>query len=120
MENERILVMSDAEYALTRYCFLKDEENIVQRFRFRVPQRILYDIIADLEEDNRTLEIIILKARQLGMSTLVELLIGLRIIFGYGVNAVIGSADQTKTALMANMLFLLYDMLPIWLRPIGT
>src|SRR5882724_9799717 len=120
MENERILVMSDAEYALTRYCFLKDQENIVRRFEFRVPQRILFDIIADLEESNRTLEFVILKARQLGCSTLVELLIGLRIIFGYGVNAVIGSADQTKTALMANMLFLLYDMLPIWLRPSPT
>src|SRR5258708_13667138 len=45
MENERVLVMSDAEYALTRYCFIKDEENVVKRFEFTFPQRILSDII---------------------------------------------------------------------------
>jgi len=118
--NEQMLIMCDAEYYLTRYAYVKDEQNIIRRFEFRVPQRILYDILADLEEGDRTLEFIILKARQLGMSTLIELLIGHRIIFGYGVNAVIGSADQTKTALMANMMFLMYDYLPVWLRPQWT
>jgi hypothetical protein len=118
--NEQMLIMCDAEYYLTRYAYIKDEQNIIRRFAFRVPQRILYDIIADLERGDRTLEFIILKARQLGCSTLVELLIGHRIVFGFGVNAVIGSADQTKTALMANMLFLMYDYLPVWLRPAWT
>lgn len=66
------------------------------------------------------IELLILKARQLGLSTLVELLIAHRIIFSYGINAVIGSADQTKTGLMANMLFLAYDMCPIWLVPVPT
>ena len=120
MLNEQILVMCDAAYALTRYGFIKNEQNIIQRFTFRVPQHLLFDIICDLEAFDAAIEIMILKARQLGMSTLVELLIALRIIFGYGVNAIIGSADQTKTALMANMLFLFYDMLPVWLRPQWT
>ena len=118
--NEQLLVLCDADYALTRYCYVKDEQNIIRRYEHRVPQRILYDIICELDASDRTLEFIILKARQLGMSTLIELLIGLRIIFGYGVNAVIGSADQTKTALMANMLFLMYDYFPVWLRPQWT
>ena len=104
----------------SKNCFIKNEENIIQRFRFRIPQRLLFDIICDLEEMRASIEIMILKARQLGMSTLVELLIALRIIFAHGVNAVIGSADQTKTSLMANMLFLAYDMMPIWLRPSWT
>src|SRR5271170_3120330 len=118
--NEQLLVLCDAAYALTRYCYIKDEQNIIRRYEHRVPQRILYDIICELDASDRTLEFIILKARQLGMSTLIELLIGLRIIFGYGVNAVIGSADPTKTALMANMLFLMYDYFPVWLRPQWT
>ena len=118
--NEQIMVMCDASYALTRYCFIKNEQNIIQRFSFRIPQRLLYNIICDLEERDASIELMVLKARQLGCSTLFELLIALRIIFGYGVNAVIGSADQTKTALMANMLFLAYDQLPIWLRPTWT
>ena len=118
--NEQLLILCDAVYWLTRYAYVKNEENIIQRFQFRVPQRLLFDIICDLEERDAAIELMILKARQLGCSTLAELLIAHRIIFAYGVNAVIGSADQTKTALMANMLFLAYDMLPVWLRPTFT
>lgn len=117
MLNEQILCMSDAVYFLTRYAFIKNEENIIERFQFRVPQKLLFSIISTLEEGNRTLEIMILKARQLGCSTLVELLISHRIFFAHGVNAILGSADQTKTSLMANMMFLCYDRMPFWLKP---
>lgn len=117
MMNERALVMCDAAYALTRYGFVKDEENVIRRFEFRMGQRMLFEIISDLEERGLAIEIMILKARQLGMSTLVELLIMHRIVFGYGVNAVAASVDQEKSGLMANMLFMAYDLLPVWLRP---
>lgn len=120
MLNEQILILCDAVYFLTRYAFIKDEQNIIHRFSFRVPQRILFEIICDLEASDAAIEIMILKARQLGMSTLVELLIAHRVIFAYGGNAIVGSADQTKTSLMGNMLFLAYDMLPVWLRPAFT
>ena len=120
IRNEQVMVACDASYALTRYCHIKDEQNVIRRFDFRIPQRLLFDIIADLEDRDAAIEIMVLKARQLGMSTLIELLIALRIIFGYGINAIIGSADQTKTALMANMLFLAYDMMPVWLAPRWT
>lgn len=118
--NEQLLCQCDAVYWLTRYSYIKTEENIIRRFKFRIPQRLLFDIIADLEEMRVAIELLILKARQLGLSTLVELLIAHRIIFSYGINAVIGSADQTKTGLMANMLFLAYDMCPVWLVPMHT
>ena len=118
--NEQLLVSCDAMYALTRYAIIKDEQNNIRRFEPRVPQRLIFDVISDLEQRDAAIELMLLKARQLGVSTLIELLIGLRIIFGYGVNAVIGSADQTKTALMAGMMFMLYDRLPVWLRPQWT
>lgn len=118
--NEQVLCQCDAVYWLTRYAHIKTEENIIRRFSFRIPQRLLFDIISDLEEARAAIELIILKARQLGLSTLVELLIAHRIFFSYGINAVIGSADQTKTGLMANMLFLAYDMCPVWLVPQHT
>src|SRR5271163_2874685 len=34
MLNEQVLCMADAVYALTRYCHVKNEENIIERFRF--------------------------------------------------------------------------------------
>ena len=120
MLNEQLLVQCDARYALTRYAFIKDEQNIIRRFEFRIPQEILFGVIQDLELLGGSIELMCLKARQLGVSTLIILLVALRIIFAYGVNAVIGSADQTKTSLMANMLFLFYDNLPFWMRPRTT
>lgn len=120
MLNEQLLVLCDAAYFLTRYAFLRDEEGVIKRFRFRVPQRIYFDIICDLEERGAAIEILILKARQLGMSIFTELLVAHRTIFSYGVSAVIGSADQTKTGEMSRMLLFCYDMLPVWLRPQHT
>jgi hypothetical protein len=115
--NERVLVMADADYAVTRYCFVVDEEGTIRRFAFRIAQQILFGIISDLEAMEVAIEILILKARQLGMTTVVELLIMLRIVFSYGVNAVIASADQGKSLMMAKKLLMAYDMLPVWLRP---
>lgn len=120
MQNEQALILCDAAYALTRYCFVINEEGVVGRYQFRVPQRLLFDIISDLEADDVAIEIMILKARQLGMTTLMQLLIMLRIVFGYGVTSVIGSADQSKTSEMSQMLIRAYDMLPCWLRPAYT
>lgn len=115
--NEQCLVMSDAAYAITRYGWLIDEEGNVCRFNFRVAQRVLFDIISDLEDRDAAIEIMALKARQLGITSLVELLILFRLIFGRGINAVVASADRQKSRLMAKKLFMAYDMLPIWLRP---
>lgn len=120
MLNEQILCLCDAAYCITHYGWVKDETNVIRRFGFRVAQRILYDIICDLEDLGAAIEILILKARQLGCSTVVELLIGHRIVFSYGINAVIGSADQAMTGRMSQMLFFFYDMLPVWLRPQWT
>lgn len=120
MLNEQLLVLCDAAYFLTRYAFLRDETGVIGRFRFRVPQRIYFDIICDLESRGAAIEIMALKARQLGVSIFTELLVAHRTIFSYGVSSVIGSADQTKTGEMSRMLLLCYDMLPIWLRPQHT
>lgn len=120
MLNEQALCLCDAAYCLTRYAYVKDEKNVIRRFRFRVPQRILFDIIAELEDRNAAIEILDLKARQLGSSTEFELLIGHRIFFSYGANAVIGSADEAMTGRMSQMLYLFYDSMPIWLRPQWT
>lgn len=120
MINEQALCLCDAAYFLTRYGWLKDQNNVVFRFKFRVAQRILFEIIASLELDDAAIEIMILKARQLGMSTLVELLMVHRIALGYGINAVIGSADEAMTWKMGDMFRFAYDNLPIWLRPTHT
>lgn len=126
MRNEQVLCVCDASYFLTRYGFLNsggtgdDNQSMIRRFAFRVPQRIYFDILGELQLRGHSLEILVLKARQLGVSVVTALLIAHRIFFSYGVNAVIGSADQKQTYLLSQMLFLCYDMLPFWLRPRHT
>lgn len=115
--NEQVLCLCDAAYWITRYAYLKSEEGIVQRFHFRVPQRVYFDIICEMEDRDAAIEIMALKARQLGVSIFSELILTHRICFNHGVTAVIGSADQSKTSDMSKMLFLAYDMMPVWLRP---
>lgn len=118
--NEQAMVMCDAAYSLTRYCHVKNEAGIMERFQFRVPQKILFDIICDLELLRSSIEILLLKARQLGMSTLVELLVCLRVLFIRGVNAVIASSSRPQSRKMSKMLFRAFDSLPIWLKPRAT
>jgi hypothetical protein len=120
MLNERHLAMCDAAYYGTRYYWLKNIHNDLQRFTFRPAQRIYFDVIAELESRGLSVELLCAKARQLGVSTETELFISQRVFFNYGVSSTIASFDQSKTAEMANMLFLAYDMLPWWMRPTHT
>jgi hypothetical protein len=122
IQNERMLVMCDVEYFLTRYYWILNTQNELQRFSFaeRPGQKILFNIIAELEEMGIAIEILIAKARQLGMTTLVEGLLLQKILFSHGVNAVSASADQAKTREMVKKILMAYDKLPWWLRPVYT
>ena len=73
--NEQTLVKCDAAYALTRYCKLIDEEGVIMRFTFRLAQRLLFGVISDLESLDVAIEIMILKARQLGMCLIPKTLV---------------------------------------------
>lgn len=120
IENENVLCACDAAYWMTRYYFIKNKENNIQRFSFQDAQKIYFNIVSELEARRAAIEILAAKARQLGVSTVTEGLITHRILFSYGVNVTIASADQSKTSEMAKMLFLGYDMLPWWMRPNPT
>lgn len=120
IENERTILMCDAAYFLTRYYFLKDRQNVIRRFAFQGGQRVLFDVVAQIEAVERAIEIILAKARQLGMSTLVEGLMLHKSAFTYGAHSVIASADQDKLGLMSQMMFLGYDYLPWYVRPSTT
>lgn len=120
MENERILCMCDAAYFLTRHYWIKNRQNVISRFTFQGGQKVLFDVISEIERRGRTIEIIVPKARQLGVSTEVEGLVLRCAAFTYGSHSVIASADQDKLDLMSRMMFLGYDRMSWWLRPATT
>jgi hypothetical protein len=118
--NEQVLSMCDHIYALTRYCWIIAEDTVMGRIQPRVAQQIVLDVIAALQDMGSSVELIILKARQLGITSIISLLIILRNMFGQGVNGVIASSDRKKSRLMAKKLFLAYDLFPCWMRPAYT
>jgi len=117
IRNEIQMCACDADYFLTRYAYIRDEKNVIRRFEWRIPQKAAYYVIQDMEANNRSIEIQWLKGRQLGVSTIIELLVTHRCLFGYGINAVTASIDVDKSAKMAGMMFLAIDQCPWWLKP---
>jgi hypothetical protein len=119
IQNERALAMSDAAYFLTRYYWIKTPQAI-QRFTFLPGQKVYFDVVAEMESAQAAIEMIVNKARQHGISTETEGLILHRIAMYYGVNGVVASAQRPSTGKMAQMMFLGYDRIPWWLRPLST
>ncbi len=113
MKNERALCICDAEYFLTSYYWIKTPTKVI-RFEFRAGQRIYYNVIQAMQLAGAPIEIIMAKARQLGISTVTEGLMLHSVNYGYGVNAVVASADPQKTGKMAHMTLDAYDALSWW------
>jgi hypothetical protein len=115
IQNERALCWADAEYWMTRYYYIKTQTAII-RFEFRAGQRVFFNVLQRMQEMGAPIELIMAKARQLGISTVTEGLIVHSVNFGIGVNAVVASADEGKTGEMSKMTFLGYDSMDWWLK----
>ncbi len=120
IENERAICQVDARYHAERYVFIKDTENRLIRFRPNIAQEIILEIFAELSDEGRAIAVMLLKARQLGMTTLMEILVAHRAQFYPQVNAVVASSDPDKSRLMAEMMELSWRYQPSWLMPICT
>lgn len=119
VENERAMCTISFEYYLTRYHYIA-ADNQIFRFKFRGGQRVLFNVIQDLEKRGVSIEIILLKARQGGFSTFVEAIMTHRALFVPGVKCSIGSANDQKTYVMLTMMYTALEHLPWWLPPKQT
>jgi len=79
-----------------------------------------FNVVSELEQRRAAVEIILAKARQLGWSTITAGLLLHKVIFTYGIDCIMASADREKTGDMAQKIFLGYDSLPWWLRPVSS
>lgn len=116
IENEFTLCAFDFEYWATRYAFI-DVQGVLKRFTFRKSQRILLKLWARREELGYGIEQIILKARQQGISTLVELALTHRTIFKRNRKVVVSSAVDEQSVLMNQMMQTCLNELPFWMKP---
>src|SRR5580692_1406291 len=117
IRNEMYMCACDFQYWFFRYFFLKDKENRISRPERLAAQLIFLDILGELDLKQLPIKLLILKARQLGMSTIVEAIILWTALFRRGSHCVIASAEEEKSMSMSNMIWLGLDNLPLFMKP---
>jgi hypothetical protein len=117
IQNEQILCTVDSSYFETRYAYICDEKGEIYQFQNRVSQTIFDAVIAHFEELEVAIEIFVLKARQLGISTKTALKFLHRLLFRGHTQAVMASVQADKSELIGRILKVCYERCPWWLVP---
>lgn len=108
----------DFIYAARNYFWITNKKGQDKLFSLWPGQELILEKLLEIKAKGQPQKIVTIKARQLGVSTLVEALIAWRTMFFSGVNALIVSSDRQATAdvLFPIMCFIL-DRMPWWLKP---
>jgi hypothetical protein len=117
--NEQLLCTIDFLYWAERYAYIVDAFGEKVRFKPNIAQKIYLDICAEMEEREIAIMIQALKARQLGITTISELIIAHRATF-HPITAVVASSDPEKSQKMAKMMEFVWDNMPFYLLPPRT
>ena len=120
IRNERRLCSYDFHYWQSRYCWIKDAADTVLRMSPWPSQEIFLDICAEMQDMGIAILLILLKARQLGLSREISLIILHQIIFNPHVNSFVASCTEDKTNLLFDMYDFVLERLPFWMRPSET
>lgn len=117
IENEQAMCILDSSYWESRYAWICNEKGDIFKFKNNRAQEIFDALIADFEEGKVSIELLILKARQLGMSTKTALKFLHRLFFVPYSRAIMASVKQDKSELMAKILEVCQEHQPFWLIP---
>lgn len=96
---------------------IKDKSKNIVDFKFNTPQKILYESIRKQAQAGRPIRQIILKSRQMGISTEIEALLFADTILEENVDTGIITHVSEATTNLYNMSKLMYDCLPEGFRP---
>jgi hypothetical protein len=116
VQNERFLCFAWAEYFVTRYAYIRAANTQIVHFELRLAQRILLAYLAKCDDLQIAIQLFVLKARQLGISTFVTQLFLQRILYVANTYAVMASVQIPQTQKLKNMIDTCQDKLPFWLR----
>lgn len=110
--------MINTKKYIEEYIKIKDKNSNIIPFTINEPQQRLYDIIKQQSIAKKPVRIIILKARQMGFSTITEAVIFKKTATKKNVNSgIIAHKDESTTNLF-NMSKRIYDNLPEELKPV--
>lgn len=114
--NEQLLCTIDFLYWAERYAYIIDAFGEKRLYTPNIAQRIFLEVLAGMEDRGIALMIQALKARQLGITTISELIIAHRVTF-HSVDAVVASSDPEKSAKMARIMEFIWENMPFYLLP---
>ncbi|HEY6018874.1 MAG TPA: hypothetical protein VIY48_02995 [Candidatus Paceibacterota bacterium] len=117
VENEQAMCAMDCSYWEDRYAWVCDEKGMIFKFKNRRGQEILDRIIGDFEEDGVSIELLVLKARQLGISTKAAIKFLHRLMFFPFTQGVMASVQDDKSQLISRMIRVCLQRQPWWLIP---
>lgn len=102
---------------IERFLYIRTKDSQIRRFELNDAQARLYTAVESLRREGKPVRIIVLKARQMGFSTLTEGLIFHRAATGRNVNALILAHREDSTANLFKMSKRFLENLPPALRP---
>ena len=102
---------------IEKYVKIRDKSGRIIDFKLNEPQQKLYDIIKQLKKEGKPVRIIILKARQMGFSTLTESILFKETATKFNINTGIVAHKEEATTNLFNMSKRIYDNLPDEMKP---
>lgn len=120
VQNEQALCMFDSNYFESRYAWVCDEKGDIFKFQNRKSQQVFDNVIAGFDEKEVAIEMLILKARQVGMTTKTALKFLHRMLFIPHTQAVMGSVNEGKSELITRIIETCISRTPWWLLPQRT
>lgn len=102
---------------IEEYLKIRDKNSKIIPFKLNTPQMKLYNKIKELKQQHKPVRIIILKARQMGFSTLTEAILFKEVVTRHNVTAGIITHESKATNNLFTMSKLYYDNLPEPMKP---
>lgn len=110
------MIPSAKEY-IENFLMIRTKDGELKHLILNKPQLKYYQAVKEASEQGIPLRFIILKARQMGFSTMTEALIFYFTVFRFNVKSLIVAHDNDSTKNIFFMSKLFYDMLPLNLKP---
>ena len=117
IKTQRIICSFDFWYFVERAVWIKDTDNRTVRMELWQSQKIFLDLIAEMESDEIAIFLIILKARQLGISRIITLILLHRVVFDSNINAYLASSTDKKTLKLFKLISFVLVRMPYWMQP---
>ena len=107
----------DFTYAARNYFWITDNNGQDKLFTLWETQWLMLQKWHELKRRGRAQKIMILKARQLGISVLCEAMIAWRTMFFRNTAAIVVAGDEEQSAYLYGIMLHIYDKMPWWLKP---